>query len=352
MGIRYFSDKIVKWYLDNRRPLPWRDTKDPYRIWLSEVILQQTRVAQGLPYYQRFVETYPDVTALARAGEQQVLRSWQGLGYYTRARNLHKCAKMVAQDHKGIFPSTFQELQKLPGVGNYTAAAIASFAFDETVAVVDGNVFRVLSRIYGIDIPVNSIEGKNAFSTLANKLISRSHPALHNQAIMEFGAICCTPTNPGCNQCPFQNQCIAFNRDLIGLLPVKIPRAKSTKRYFYYVVVEKGNDLLMKRRAGKDIWHGLFDFVLIEKNRPENPESIVSDTAHGKWFEKHLSVNISKDYKHILTHQTIHCRFILVKTKSSFVVDDNGLSFYSPRQIAKLPKPVLISRFLEDKNKL
>ena len=259
MGIRYFSDKIVKWYLNNGRPLPWRDTRDPYKIWLSEVILQQTRVAQGLPYYQRFVESYPSVAHLARADEQHVLRSWQGLGYYTRARNLHKCAKTVVSIHNGRFPGTSGELLRLPGIGGYTAAAIASFAFDERVPVIDGNVFRVLSRIFGIDVPINCAQGKQIFSELAAKLISAKHPALHNQAMMEFGATHCTPLNPQCSVCPFKNSCVAFNQELVNVLPVKNPAKKSRKRYFYYLVVEKDDSFLMKRRADKDIWQGLFD---------------------------------------------------------------------------------------------
>lgn len=348
MGIRYFSDKIVKWYLDNRRPLPWRDTKDPYKIWLSEVILQQTRVAQGLPYYQRFVELYPSVEDLAGADEQHVLRSWQGLGYYTRARNLHKCAKTVVAAHKGRFPDTSGELLKLPGVGTYTAAAIASFAFNERIPVVDGNVFRVLSRIFGIDVPINSSRGKETFSQLATKLIPAQRPDLHNQAMMEFGATHCTPLSPQCSECPFRSSCVAFNHDLIDVLPVKNPAKKSRKRYFYYLVVEKDDSFLMKRRADKDIWQGLFDFVLIEKTAPEKPEAIIADDTYRKWFEKTKDIEISKDYKHILTHQTIHCRFIHLKAAPSFSLVEDGMSFYSRKQIADLPKPVLISRFLKE----
>ena len=348
MGIRYFSDKIVKWYLDNGRPLPWRDTKDPYKIWLSEVILQQTRVAQGLPYYQRFVESYPSVADLAGADEQHVLRSWQGLGYYTRARNLHKCAKTVMAVHKGIFPDTSGELLKLPGIGTYTAAAIASFAFNERIPVVDGNVFRILSRIFGIDVPINSSQGKKIFAELATKLMPAKSPDLHNQAMMEFGATHCTPLSPQCSVCPFKGACVAFKQEMIGVLPVKNPAKKSRKRYFYYLVVEKDDSFLMKRRADKDIWQGLFDFVLIEKTLPEKPEAIIADHTYRKWFEKTKDIEVSKDYKHILTHQTIHCRFIRVKAAPSFSMVEDGHSFYSRKQIADLPKPVLISRFLEE----
>ena len=352
MGKRYFSDKIVKWYVENRRPLPWRDTIDPYKIWLSEVILQQTRVTQGLPYYRRFIQTYPTVGDLADTDEQNVLRLWQGLGYYTRARNLHKCAKRVVELHQGRFPKTFIELQQLPGIGSYTAAAIASFAFNETIAVVDGNVFRILSRIFGIDIAINSPEGKRAFSRLANELISPKQPALHNQAVMEFGATFCTPYNPRCEECPFKTTCIAFKQQLVAILPVKHPVKKSRKRFFYYLVVEKNDTMLMRKREEKDIWHGLFDFVLIEKNKAEKPETIMADEACRKWFEKAESFEISKDYRHVLTHQIIHCRFIQVRANPSFTLAEEGLSFYSRREIAELPKPALISRFLQEENKL
>jgi A/G-specific adenine glycosylase len=350
MGTRYFSDKLVKWYLDNKRSLPWRETADPYKVWLSEVILQQTRVIQGLPYYQQFVETYPTVQDLAHAPEQDILRLWQGLGYYTRARNLHKCAKSIIGQHNGKFPENYEELQKLPGIGPYTAAAVASFCFNEPVAVVDGNVFRILSRIFGIETPINSPKGKNTFTTLANELMSKTHAALHNQAVMEFGALFCTPRSPNCQECPFKQTCVAYNRDLINVLPAKTRAKKSRKRYFFYLVVEKDQTLLMKRRNEKDIWHGLFDFVLIEKNKPLRPERLMTDAAYAKWFEKMEHVAVSKNYKHILTHQTIHCRFIHLRTKASLPVVQEGLSFYSQEQIANLPKPALISRFLEEQN--
>lgn len=350
MGIRYFSDKLVKWYVDNKRSLPWRETTDPYKIWLSEVILQQTRVNQGLPYYQVFLRTYPSIIELARAPEQEVLRLWQGLGYYTRARNLHKCAKSVVESHNGKFPGTFDELEKLPGIGHYTAAAIASFAFGQPVAVLDGNVFRILSRIFGIDTPINSKEGKKRFSGLAHELISKKDPALHNQAVMEFGALFCTPKNPKCPDCPFNTTCIAYNHDLIHILPVKTPGKKSRKRYFFYLVVEKNKSLLMKKRQEKDIWHGLFDFVLIEKNKPVKPENLMSENENKKWFQKAEGIKVSKNYKHILTHQTIHCRFIYLKAAPSFSLLEEGHAFYSPGEVAKLPKPALISRFLDEQN--
>lgn len=350
MGKRYFSDIIVKWYLDNKRSLPWRETTDPYRIWLSEVILQQTRVIQGLPYYQQFVKTYPSVHTLAEAEEQEVLRLWQGLGYYSRARNLHKCARAVVERFEGKFPRSHDDLQQLPGIGEYTAAAIASFAFNEPVAVVDGNVFRILARIFGMETPINTPQGKKQFTEIANQLISKTNPALHNQAVMEFGALFCTPYNPKCPECPFKTTCIAHGQNLIKILPTKLPKRKSRKRYFYYLVVEKNRTLLMKKREGKDIWHGLFDFMLIERDKPVKAERLLAEDQYKAWFQKIDGITVSKMYKHILTHQTIHCRFIRLIAKSSFSFRDKGLSFYSPSEIAELPKPALISRYLTEQN--
>lgn len=349
MGKRYFSDKIVKWYVNNKRSLPWRDTTDPYRIWLSEVILQQTRVSQGLPYYHQFLQAFPSIQDLADASEQQVLRLWQGLGYYTRARNLHKCAKTIVSDHEGKFPGTFDSLLTLPGIGEYTAAAIASFSFGEPVAVVDGNVFRILSRIFGIETPINSPEGKKHFGILANELLSRKDPALHNQAVMEFGAMHCTPQNPNCPECPFKNACVAYNKELVDALPVKIKGKKSRKRYFFYLVVEKNKSLLMRQRREKDIWHGLFDFVLIETKKPIKAENLIAE--YSEWFKKAETKYVSKPYKHLLTHQTIHCRFILLQATTGFSFPDKDFAFYSPEEVAALPKPVLISRFLNEQNR-
>jgi A/G-specific adenine glycosylase len=347
MDKRYFSDKIVKWYENNRRTLPWRDSRDPYKIWLSEIILQQTRVSQGLPYYLKFIETYPNVTALASAPEQEVLRIWQGLGYYTRARNLHKCAKAIVAEHRGEFPRSYEALLTLPGIGEYTAAAIASIAFKQPVAVVDGNVFRVLSRIFGIDTPINSPDGKRIFTEKANALISAAHPDQHNQAVMEFGALFCTPKNPQCEHCVFQKSCFAFTGKLQDQLPVKMKLKASRKRYFYYIVIEHKEALLMKKREQRDIWLGLFDFHLVEKTKPVKAEKILQE-EHVKEMVGKGEVTVSKSYKHILTHQTIFSRFIIVKSERKFNPDKKSHSFYSLQEITRLPKPVLVSRFLSD----
>ncbi len=352
MGKRYFSNKIVKWYSDNLRPLPWRETTDPYKIWLSEVILQQTRVAQGLPYYQQFVSRYPSVEHLARASEQEVLRLWQGLGYYSRARNLHQCAKLVAGQYNGRFPTSAQGLEALPGIGHYTAAAIASISFGERVAVLDGNVYRVLARVFGIDTSVNTPQGLKVFSTLANELVPKANPAVHNQAVMEFGALFCTPRNPRCDDCPLQRSCIAFQRNMVELLPVKRAKKKSRNRYFFYVVLEKNNAFLMRKRQEKDIWQGLFDFPLVERSRPVQPHTLIEEGELKKWSAKADVVKISPEYKHVLTHQTIYCRFIHVKAKSIARKALEGLAFYTAEEIVHLPKPVLITRFLDKQNAL
>jgi A/G-specific adenine glycosylase len=348
MDSRYFTKMVVRWYEKNKRDLPWRETKDPYRIWLSEIILQQTRVNQGLPYYLKFVEAFPSVFDLANAPEQKVLRLWQGLGYYTRARNLHKCAKEVVAHFDGKFPKTFDGLKTLPGIGDYTAAAIASISFGQSVAVVDGNVFRVLARIFGIDTPINTPEGKRIFSTIANELVSKKNPDVHNQAMMEFGARLCTPRNPGCEICPFQRNCFAFKNSLQHQLPVKLQLKKARKRYFYYFVVQKGKSLLMKKREEKDIWHGLYDFVLVETKRPVDPLKILADHESLKEFRKGKLSVVSSVYKHILSHQLIYSRFIQLTPPQNISLNRSGLKFHSLKNVAELPKPVLISKFLSD----
>jgi len=348
MDKRYFSDKVVKWYEVNKRDLPWRDTRDPYRIWLSEIILQQTRVNQGLPYYLRFVDKYPSVGALASASQQEVLRLWQGLGYYSRARNLHECARQVVAEHDSCFPDNYQALKRLKGIGDYTAAAIASIAFKEGVAVVDGNVFRVLSRVFGIDDPIDTTAGKKKFTALANEVINAKKPDLHNQAVMEFGAMHCTPKNPSCGDCILESGCFAAQHKLQNFLPVKSRATTVRDRHFYYFVIQKGNSLLMKKRTEKDIWKGLFDFFMIEESKPIKIEKLV------RRFNSIYSLNVkakdlvlSDTYKHILSHQIINARFIFLKIVSNSFVKE-PYAFYSTKKIEDLPKPVLITRFLTE----
>ncbi len=332
-----FNNKIIAWYEEHKRDLPWRHTVDPYKVWLSEIILQQTRVNQGMPYYHRFIEKYPTVLHLAQADEQEVLRLWQGLGYYSRARNLHKCAKEVVSTHQGKFPNSFEELKRLPGIGDYTAAAIASFSFKKPVAVVDGNVYRVMARVFGIDTPINTPKAKKEFFDLANKLISTQHPDRYNQAVMEFGALHCTPQNPRCEDCVFTKQCFAKQKGMQKQLPVKERKLKVRKRYFYYIVRINGKSLAMQKRVAKDIWHGLYDFELLEKTKPLSEAGLMKELKL-KHFE------ITEEYKHVLSHQIILARFIVLREKTV----NRKKAFYSLKEVAELPKPVLISRFLED----
>ncbi|MEQ8424542.1 MAG: A/G-specific adenine glycosylase, partial [Cyclobacteriaceae bacterium] len=334
------------------RDLPWRRTKDPYRIWLSEIILQQTRVAQGLPYYHQFVKEFPNVKALATAPLQKVLREWQGLGCYSRARNLHACAKMVVKEFKGKFPETFDDLKSLPGIGSYTAAAISSMAFNQPNAVVDGNVFRVLSRVFGIEDDIASGNGKKVFELKAQELIDNDQPGIFNQALMEFGAMQCTPRSPACEDCIFSNGCFARKKSLQHLLPYKSKTVKVRNRYFTYFVLKKGTQLFMKKRNGKDIWTGLYDFYLIESNRPQTVGSLMAKDAMLHKLMKGAEVGEMEKIKHVLTHQRIDARFVTVKLPKSFSGDalsSHGLRAFAIGKIKSLPKPVLISRFLSKK---
>lgn len=349
MDKRLFSKKIIDWYEQNKRILPWRTTTDPYKIWLSEIILQQTRIAQGLPYYQTFVKNFPDVKSLAAAKPDKVLRLWQGLGYYSRARNLHSCAKQIVKTLNGKFPSSFEELKKLPGIGDYTAAAIASISFREPVAVVDGNVFRVLARVFGIDKDIASSEGKKYFFKKANELIPSDTPDIFNQAVMEFGALHCTPQNPKCETCPFERSCIAKEKDLQKLLPVKTPKQKIRKRYFNYVVIEHNGKLLMRKRTAGDIWNGLYDFYLVETKRSIKPLALLKQE---KKLNNFVIEDVSMLYKHILSHQQLITRFIMCSVKSPDdlqpLMKETPLKFYSISQVEKLPKPILLNRFLTE----
>lgn len=347
MNKGFFSEKIVEWYEEHHRDLPWRNTQEPYKIWLSEIILQQTRVIQGLPYYQKFIRNYPTIKLLAAAPEREVLRLWQGLGYYTRARNLHKCAIEIVENMRGKFPQTFSELRNLPGIGDYTAAAIASFSFNERVAVVDGNVFRVLSRVFGIDKDIASPQGRKFFSDVANTLVSEDRPATYNQAIMEFGALQCIPKNPKCDDCVLKKGCYARLHRQQDLFPVKTKKKKSTKRHFFYFVIRKKGKILMNERVTKDIWKGLYDFPLVEAKKIKEAMKVASEI-----FPEITQKVISKEYQHILTHRIIHAHFIRIDLQAGTPIPENifvkNAHWYSPKKIADLPKPVLISHYLRD----
>ncbi|MTI39568.1 A/G-specific adenine glycosylase [Fulvivirga lutimaris] len=347
----FFNTQILDWYSRNKRDLPWRQTRNPYHIWLSEIILQQTRVSQGLPYYLKFVNEYPTVHDLANADERDVLRVWQGLGYYSRARNLHKSAKIISENHDGNFPNTFKDLLKLPGIGNYTAAAIASIAFSEKVAVVDGNVYRVLSRVFGIDDDISSGKGQKVFQEKANELISEKHPDEFNQAIMEFGALQCVPKSPDCSLCPFSENCFAQKNGMQPQLPVKIKKVKVRKRYFNYIAFEIDGKLALKERRISDIWRGLYDFHLIETEQALNWEELLGADVIGLIKEDIYSVDESTEYKHILTHQRIFARFYTIKLKKGAdigILKDCGLAFYTLDEVLDLPKPVLVSTYLNE----
>lgn len=348
MEAKVFANQLIKWYHFHKRDLPWRQTKDPYKIWLSEIILQQTRVVQGLPYYEKFVTHYPTVHDLAAASEQEVLRLWQGLGYYSRARNLHACARMVVNDYEGQFPGTYDELLKLKGIGKYTAAAIASFSFDQPSAVLDGNVYRVLSRVYGISDDIASSKGAKVFEQKAVTLISLEEPADYNQGIMEFGAIQCTPVNPSCGICPISEGCYAFNHNAQAKLPVKLKKVKVRNRYFVYLVLTDGARYYMNERGPKDVWQGLYDFLLQEHKAMPDTESVLSDLAE-KSGGMIILEDESVEYKHILTHQRIFAKFFKVKVnKTGWLEEQEGLKAYSVDQMNDLPKPKLIDKYLKD----
>ncbi len=334
-----FVLQITDWYRQNARDLPWRRTKNAYFIWLSEVILQQTRVDQGMNYYLRFVDEFPTVTHLANADEEQVLKLWQGLGYYSRARNLHKTAKEVVERFNGEFPASHAELLSLKGIGPYTAAAIASFAFDLPHAVVDGNVYRVLSRYFGIDTPIDSTGGKKEFQLLADSLIPAAMPALFNQSVMEFGALYCTPANPNCESCIVRSSCPSGN-GLYRSRPVKGKKTAVRDRYFHYFHIEENGTLLVRKRDFKDVWHNLYEFPMIETEGPELTEEQLA--VFGLKTEQ-LIEQLSA--KHVLSHQRIHAAFYRVSKPKmdafeQFIkVDNEGLH--------KLPVHRLMSRYME-----
>ena len=341
-----FSAQIISWYNQHKRDLPWRGIKDPYKIWLSEIILQQTRVEQGTPYYHRFIEQYPTIKYLAEAHEEEVLKMWQGLGYYSRARNLHFAAKQVIQDFDGKFPSTYKEILSLKGVGEYTAAAISSFAYDLPHAVVDGNVYRLLARYFGIHIPINSTEGKKTFFTLANELQDKQRVSEYNQGIMEFGSQQCKPVKPNCNICPLQENCIAHEEKSVAKLPVKLKKIKQKKLYFNYFFMQYQGYTFLRKRISKGIWQNLYDFPLIEKEKNTNEKQILNE-AQKLLGVKFTAFSKSKEYKHKLSHRTIFASFWSVKilTEPSLKI----LQKIALEDLEQYPIPRLIELFLHDK---
>ena len=305
-----FAGKLIGWYGVNKRDLPWRGTKDPYRIWISEVILQQTRVAQGYDYFMRFIRRFPDVRSLAEADEDEVMRYWQGLGYYSRARNLHEAARSM----KGVFPDTYAGVRALKGVGDYTAAAICSIAYDMPYAVVDGNVYRVLARYFDMDVPIDSTEGKKAFAALAQELMDKQHAGTYNQAIMDFGALQCVPQAPDCPSCPLADTCQAYARGRVAVLPVKQHKPKVSDRYFIYIYVRVGKEMLLRKRTGDDIWRNLYELPLLEVDRPMEEAEVwrlLQEKGWGttKFGEGVTFVSLKRGVRHVLSHRIIHADF-------------------------------------------
>lgn len=341
-----FSNRLISWYLENRRNLPWRNTVNPYPIWLSEIILQQTRVAQGLPYFNAFLANFPTVFDLANASEEQVLKLWQGLGYYSRARNLHQTAKIIAFERKGEFPTSYTELLQLKGVGTYTAAAIASFAYQEAVPVVDGNVFRVLARYFDVETDISSATAKKEFTALAKELMDNKKPSLFNQAMMEFGAMQCVPKNPDCSVCVFKDSCAALQKNKVNQLPVKLKKTKVTERFLNYLVFEdEDGKSIIQQRTAKGIWHNLYEFPLIETEKEFSTIEIVEEINKIELISNEQIISITafeeNSIRHILSHQRLYIRFWHIPIKGKL---REGLSKNS---IKKKPFPIVIFNFLE-----
>ena len=340
-----FSEILINWYREHKRELPWRESSDPYVIWISELFLQQTRVVQGYDYFVRFMKRFPDVATLAEADEDEVMKYWQGLGYYSRARNLHAAAKSM----NGVFPKTYPEVRALKGVGEYTAAAICSFAYNMPYAVVDGNVYRVLSRYLGIETPIDSTEGKKLFASLAGEFLDKSRPAVYNQAIMDFGAIQCTPQNPACLFCPLAGSCMALSKSMVAQLPVKQHKTKTTERFLNYIYVRAGACTFINKRTGNDIWKNLFELPLIETASSVTEEELLALPEFIKLFDKEevpVVRSICRNVKHVLSHRVLYANFYEVvlpeKTKS--------FSSYLKIKTSELEQyavPKLIHAFLE-----
>lgn len=349
----FFAAGLLKWNEKiNNRLMPWKGEKDPYKIWLSEIILQQTKVEQGRAYYEKFVKSFLNIKKLAKANDEKVFKLWEGLGYYSRCKNLLATARKISTDFNGIFPNLFEEIIKLKGVGSYTAAAIASLAFNLPHAVVDGNVMRVLSRFFGINTPIDSTTGKKLFQEIATDCLPKNKAGIYNQAIMDFGAVVCKPKNPLCLKCPLKKNCVALNKGAINVLPVKEKKIKKKERWFYYLVIDFNNKKYVRKREGKDVWQNLFEYVAVEIPREMDATSFIKSGHFKKVTDKvkYKAVNISGWYKQLLSHQTIYGRFITVKIKKSLQTLE-GFQLLNPDEIRKLPFPRLINNWHEDEHK-
>ncbi len=344
-----FTENLLAWYSQNKRDLPWRNTTDPYIIWLSEIILQQTRVEQGMPYFQRFAERYPTVSAFAQASEDEILKLWQGLGYYSRGRNMLFTAKIIQQKFNGHFPDNYTDLIALKGIGEYTAAAIASFSANQAKAVVDGNVSRVIARYFGIIEPINSTKGKKLFQYMADELLSLQSPGLHNQAMMEFGALQCKPKTPNCSTCPVNESCYAFANSMVLTLPLKLKTVKVRDRFFNYFLITDNNRILLNKRGIDDIWANMYDLPLIETETTYIPEQLFSTAEIISMFGSSAQIiNISAMQKHILTHQRIHARFIHIKLNIEEITLQPTWFITDIENLKTLALPKIISTFLSN----
>ena len=342
-----FSSQIIQWYDQNKRDLPWRKTKDPYKIWLSEIILQQTRVEQGLPYYFKFVSAYPTIDDLSLANEEEVMVLWQGLGYYSRARNLHFTAKHIVKEHKSIFPANYNEIIKLKGIGDYTASAISSFSFNEQQAVLDGNVIRVLTRYFGNENDISIANTLKNIKTLSKELLPDKHSDTYNQGIMEFGALQCKPKSPNCEICPLLKSCQAYKLKKVDLIPYKSKKVITKHRYFNYLVFKFGQSIYLKQRVEKDIWQNLFDFPLKETaNLIEFNSSVLSDEIHKTSPHIKYSISSSEDFKHILSHQKLHVRFFLIELNQDLSQNQLELHKVDISSLDQFAKPILIQNYL------
>jgi A/G-specific adenine glycosylase len=348
-----FSDTLISWYRNNKRELPWRNTNDAYLIWLSEIILQQTRVEQGMPYYFKFSEQYPDVKSFAAATEDDILRLWQGLGYYSRGRNMLKTAKLIVAQFNAVFPTSHQDLIKLTGIGDYTAAAISSFAVNEAKAVVDGNVYRLLARYFGVDTPINSTKGKKQFQEIADELINPNNAGEHNQAMIEFGALQCKPKNPNCAICPFISTCFAYQNQKVTELPVKLKKLKIRERFFYFFLMEHKGQILIKRRGNEDIWAGLHDLPSLEFIERTDFESLTSHHDFQSFFPDNVIIHaVSDEIKHVLTHQRIYARFVHIDSFKEEAIAQNDWFLVNVDDLHQYGQPKLIFEFLKNFYKL
>jgi A/G-specific adenine glycosylase len=344
----FFTKALLKWNkYDNSRVMPWKNEKDPYKIWISEIILQQTRVNQGLTYYDRLISKYPDVKKLAKARESAVFKLWEGLGYYTRCKNIIASAKYIAGELKGKFPETYEDILQLKGIGSYTASAIASFAYNLPYAVLDGNVFRVLSRYFGIKIPVDDLKGKKYYNDLAYELLDKKVPGVYNQSIMDFGATVCKPV-PLCEICPLKSRCVAYLHSLQSVLPIKEKVIERKHRWLYYLVVSFRNKFYVRKRDGKDIWQNLYEFILIENFKPATVKKLESSAKFKEIFKvkSYKIENVSAVYRQQLTHQVINGQFIRIAINSSLGLDNYQL--ITAEEIKNLPFPKFINTYLKD----